>query len=93
MIGHVVVDKLIKKGYNVATDIQYNIITEDVFTDYDRNQFEFRMCDLRNFNSCKDLVKDIDIVYHVPGIKGNPQTEKQNHLDTLYHFYNSTQRI
>ena len=77
MIGHVVVDKLIKKGYNVrATDIQYNIITEDVFTDYDRNQFEFRMCDLRNFNSCKDLVKDIDIVYHVAGIKGNPQTAK-----------------
>ena len=58
------------------TDIQYNIITEDIFTDYDRNQFEFRMCDLRNFNSCKDLVKDIDIVYHVAGIKGNPQTAK-----------------
>jgi len=77
MIGHVVVDKLIKKGYNVrATDIQYNIITEDVFTPYDRNQFEFRMSDLRNFDSCKELVKDIDIVYHVAGIKGNPQTAK-----------------
>ena len=39
MIGHVVVDKLLSKGYNVrGTDIQYNIITEDVFTKHDRNQ-------------------------------------------------------
>ena len=77
MIGHVVVEKLLSKGYNVrGTDIQYNEITENVFPKHDKSKFEFIRGDLRNLSECKNLVKDMNVVYHVAGIKGNPQTAK-----------------
>lgn len=74
MVGHYLVEKCIERGYDVrATDIKYNDITEKIFPSYDKNNFEFIQTDLREFKNCKMVVKDIDIVFHVAGIKGSPK--------------------
>ena len=39
--------------------------------DEHKKQFEFVQADLRNFSECKEVVKDIDIVFQVAGVKGS----------------------
>jgi GDP-L-fucose synthase len=69
MVGHYLVQKCIDRGYQVrATDLRYN----EVFDKYIDN-FEFVKSDLRNFNECKDVVKGIDVVFNVAGVKGSPK--------------------
>ncbi len=71
MVGHYLVEKCIEREYSVvATDIRYN----DVFDKYeDLFRFEFKKADLTNFEKCKEVVKDIDVVFHVAGVKGSPK--------------------
>ncbi len=71
MVGHYLVEKCIEREYSVvATDIRYN----DVFDKYeDLFRFEFKEADLTNFEKCKEVVKDIDVVFHVAGVKGSPK--------------------
>ena len=70
MVGHYLVQKCMDRGYNVrATDLRYNEIFNKYFTD----TFEFVESDLRHFEECKKVVKDIDVVFHVAGIKGSPK--------------------
>jgi len=71
MVGHYLVEKCIEREYSVvATDIRYN----DVFDKYnDLFRFEFKQADLTNFEKCKEVVKDIDVVFHVAGVKGSPK--------------------
>jgi len=69
MVGHYLVQKCLDRGYEVrATDLRYNKV-------FDKNifKFEFVESDLRNFEECKKVVKDIDVVFHVAGIKGSPK--------------------
>jgi|TARA_B100001758_G_scaffold80742_1_gene68475 GDP-L-fucose synthase len=71
MVGHYLVEKCIEREYSVvATDIRYNAVFdkyEDLF------RFEFKEADLTNFEKCKEVVKDIDVVFHVAGVKGSPK--------------------
>lgn len=71
MVGHYLVEKCIEREYSVvATDIRYNAVFdkyEDLF------RFEFKQADLTNFEKCKEVVKDIDVVFHVAGVKGSPK--------------------
>jgi len=71
MVGHYLVEKCIEREYSVvATDIRYN----DVFDKYkDLFKFEFKKANLTDFEKCKEVVKDIDVVFHVAGIKGSPK--------------------
>ena len=71
MVGHYLVDKCMERGYEVrATDLHYNSV-------FDKHKpmfrFEFQEADLRNFEECKKVVTDIDVVFHVAGIKGSPK--------------------
>ena len=82
MIGHYLVQKCLDKGYYVrATDIRYNDVTEKTFPQHDKNQFEFTQSDLREFSSCKKVVKDIDIVFNVAGVKGSTARASQKPND------------
>ena len=71
MVGHYLVEKCIERKYSVvATDIRYNAVFdkyEDLF------RFEFKKADLTNFEKCKEVVTDIDVVFHVAGVKGSPK--------------------
>ena len=70
MVGHYLVQKCMDRGYNVrATDLRYNKVFDKYFAD----TFEFVKSDLRNFKECKKVVKDVDIVFHVAGVKGSPK--------------------
>lgn len=74
MIGRSLVDKMI--------ELEANILAVDLFENkYDSNQVQFKQGDLREFSFCKDIMNDIDIVFHVAGIKGSPQACMQNPAD------------
>ena len=69
MIGKYLVDMCLDKGYYVrGTDIRY----DERYDTYSDN-FEFYQSDLRNFDDCKNVVVDIDVVFHVAGVKGSPK--------------------
>lgn len=71
MIGQYLVRKCMKRGYLVrATDIRVDEIYENVCDEH-KKQFDFVQADLRNFSECKEVVKDIDVVFHVAGVKGS----------------------
>ena len=69
MIGKYLVDMCLEKGYYVrGTDIRY----DDRYDTYSEN-FEFYQADLRDFDDCKNVVVDMDVVFHVAGVKGSPK--------------------
>ena len=81
MIGQYLVRKCIERGYFVrATDIREDEIYENVCDEH-KKQFEFVQADLRNFSECKEVVKDIDIVFQVAGVKGSTQRASQEPND------------
>ena len=76
MIGKYLVDMCLERGYYVrATDIRYDE-RYDTYLD----NFEFYQSDLRDFDDCKNVVTDMDVVFHVAGVKGSPKraTEQPN---------------
>ena len=69
MIGKYLVDMCLEKGYYVrGTDIRY----DDRYDTYSEN-FEFYQADLRDFDDCKNVVVDMNVVFHVAGVKGSPK--------------------
>ena len=70
MVGKHLVDMCLDKGYYVrGTDIRY----DDRYEDARYDGFEFFQADLRNFDECKKAVLDMDVVFHVAGVKGSPK--------------------
>ena len=72
MVGKHLVDMCLEKGYYVrGTDIRL----DDRYLEekYWGDNFDFFQADLRNFDRCKILVDDIDVVFHVAGVKGSPK--------------------
>jgi len=72
MIGKYLVDMCLDKGYYVrGTDIRL----DDRYLEekYWGENFDFFQVDLRDFDRCKVLVDDIDVVFHVAGVKGSPK--------------------
>ena len=72
MVGKHLVDMCLDKGYYVrGTDIRL----DDRYLEerYWGDNFDFFQADLRNFDRCKILVDDIDVVFHVAGVKGSPK--------------------
>ena len=72
MVGKHLVDMCLDKGYYVrGTDIRL----DDRYLEerYWGDNFDFFQADLRNFDRCKVLVDDIDVVFHVAGVKGSPK--------------------
>ena len=72
MVGKHLVDMCLDKGYYVrGTDIRL----DDRYLEerYWGDNFDFFQADLRDFDRCKILVDDIDVVFHVAGVKGSPK--------------------
>ena len=72
MVGKHLVDMCLDKGYYVrGTDIRL----DDRYLEekYWGDNFDFFQADLRDFDRCKVLVDDIDVVFHVAGVKGSPK--------------------
>lgn len=72
MVGKHLVDMCLSEGYYVrATDIRL----DDRYLEqkYWGENFDFFQADLRNFDRCKVLVDDVDVVFHVAGVKGSPK--------------------
>jgi GDP-L-fucose synthase len=73
MVGHYLVKKCVDRGYFVrATDIRDNDVFANICEGHQK-QFEFVKADLRNFSESKEVVKDMDVVFHVAGVKGSPK--------------------
>ena len=72
MVGKHLVDMCLEKGYYVrGTDIRL----DDRYLEekYWGDNFDFFQVDLRDFDRCKVLVDDIDVVFQVAGVKGSPK--------------------
>lgn len=64
---------------NKLKKINCNVITTDINSPIDWSpEDKFINADLRMFNHCIELAKDIDIVFNVVGIKGSPQMSREN---------------
>ena len=72
MVGKHLVDMCLDKGYYVR-GIDIRLDDRYLEKKYWGNNFDFFQADLRNFNRCKVLVDDIDVVFHVAGVKGSPK--------------------
>lgn len=69
MIGAEVVNLLLEKGAGVkVASIDKNIFDSNV---------EYINVDLRDFESCKRICKDVDFVFNMIGVKGSPVMTKQ----------------
>jgi GDP-L-fucose synthase len=81
MVGRYLVKKCVDRGYFVrATDIRDNGVFANICESH-QEQFELVKADLRNFSECKEVVKDIDVVFQVAGVKGSTQRASQEPND------------
>ena len=72
MVGKHLVDMCLDKGYYVR-GIDIRLDDRYLEEKYWGDNFDFFQADLRDFDRCKVLVDDIDVVFHVPGVKGSPK--------------------
>ena len=68
LIGRQVVSILCEAGAKVRS-VSLDRVNVDV-------RAEHIFCDLTDFNSCKELTKDMDFVFHLAGIKGSIEVTK-----------------
>ena len=91
MVGKHLVDMCLDEGYYVrGTDIRY----DDRYDTYSEN-FEFYQADLRDFDDCKNVVVDMDVVFHVKGVKGSPKraAEQPNDYFTPMLQFNTNMKL
>ena len=72
MVGKHLVDMCLDKGYYVR-GIDIRLDDRYLEKKYWGDNFDFFQADLRDFDRCKVLVDDIDVVFHVAGVKGSPK--------------------
>lgn len=72
MVGKHLVDMCLQKGYFVkGTDIRYDERYSE--EKYWGENFDFQHANLNNYQRCLELVDDVDVVFHVAGVKGSPK--------------------
>ena len=72
MVGKHLVDMCLDKGYFVkGTDIRYDERYSE--EKYWGENFDFQHGNLNNYQRCLELVDDVDVVFHVAGVKGSPK--------------------
>ena len=72
MVGKHLVDMCLQKGYFVkGTDIRYDERYSE--EKYWGENFDFQHGNLNNYQRCLELVDDVDVVFHVAGVKGSPK--------------------
>lgn len=72
MVGKHLVDMCLQQGYFVkGTDIRY----DEGYSEekYWGENFDFQHGNLNNYQRCLELVSDVDVVFHVAGVKGSPK--------------------
>ena len=72
MVGKHLVDMCLDKGYYVR-GVDIRLDNRYLEEKYWGDNFDFFQADLRDFDRCKVLVDDIDVVFHVAGVKGSPK--------------------
>ncbi len=74
MIGRALLEKMV--------ELDANILAIDLFEPKELDKrIKFKSGDLREFGFCKEIMKGMDIVFHVAGIKGSPQACMENPAD------------
>ena len=76
LIGRPLVEMLDNSGANIR------IVSLDTPTEMPART-EFISADLREFANCAKAVKDIEVVFHLAGVKGSPQWQA-NDLRALW---------
>ena len=72
MVGKHLVDMCLDKGYYVR-GIDIRLDDRYLEKKYWGDNFDFFQADLGDFDRCKVLVDDIDVVFQVAGVKGSPK--------------------
>ena len=67
MVGMALIDLLNKSGAKIRT-----VSIDNVNPFEEKKEIEFIKLDLRNYDNCLKACNNIDIVFHVAGIKGSP---------------------
>lgn len=76
-IGSNLVEKLLKLGYFVRVVDNFSTGREENIKEFLNNKnFEFIKGDLADFDVCKQVVKDIDYIFHVAAIPSVPRSIK-----------------
>lgn len=70
MIGQEVVKKVLDRGGDV-------VVASNEFHSRLSHDVEYIECDLRDFATCKEITKGIDVVFNMVGVKGSPKMTKE----------------
>jgi GDP-L-fucose synthase len=80
LVGNYMVQKCIDRGAFV-TAVDINEPTNQIEKYGTSGQYQFIKADLREFNSCKIVVKNQDIIFHIAGVKGSPKRAAEQPAD------------
>ncbi len=85
-IGSFLVEELIENGYRVRALVQYNSFGNWGWLDdiKDKSNIEIVMGDIRDAHFCMDLVKNIDIIFHLAALIAIPYsyTAPSSYIET-----------
>ena len=79
LVGNYMVQKCIDKGaFVTAVDIRQ---PDNQIEKYQKENYQFINADLREFKTCKRVVEDQDIIFHIAGVKGSPKRAAEQPAD------------
>src|SRR5688572_10426458 len=85
-IGSHLTERLVQEGYEVKALAQYNSFNSWGWLDKIAFQNEFEVCsgDVRDVSFCKNVMKGIDMVFHLAALIAIPYSYKapQSYIDT-----------
>ncbi len=85
-VGSVLTHKLLNKGYEVIGVDFLMYGGESILGIFNHPNFRFYKADIRNIESIKPLIEQVDAIVHLAAIVGDPACAKQPQLATSINF-------
>ncbi len=79
-IGSVLVNQLLRKGYEVVGVDSLMFGGDAIISVYNHPKFSFHKADIRDIETIKPILKDVDAVVHLAAIVGDPACAKDPEL-------------